>query len=73
MEKIKTISNIDIGYERIPSALVASDQESLIQLDVATKKAMDLITGKGKDQADIFKKRPEIIAFFKEEKTYKTK
>jgi len=73
MSKIKTISDIDIGYERIPSVTVARDQESLIQLDVATRKALDLIKGKGKDQADIYKKRPEIIDFFKDEKTYKTK
>lgn len=73
MEKIKTISNIDINYERIPSVEVSSEQESLIQLDVATKAALDLIKGKGKDQADIFKKRSEIIDFFKEKKTYKTK
>jgi patatin-like phospholipase/acyl hydrolase len=73
MSKIKTISDIDIDYERIPSVTVARDQESLIQLDVATRKALDLIKGKGKDQADIYKKLPEIIAFFKEEKTYKIK
>jgi len=73
MSKIKTISDIDIDYERIPSVTVARDQESLIQLDVATRKALDLIMGKGKDQADIYKKLPEIIAFFKEEKTYKIK
>jgi len=73
MNKIKTISDIDIDYERIPSVTVARDQESLIQLDVATRKALDLIKGKGKDQADIYKKRSEIIDFFKDKKTYKTK
>lgn len=73
MSKIKTISDINIDYERIPSVSVARDQESLIQLDVATKRAIDLIKGKGKDQADLYKKRKEISAFFDEEKTYKTK
>lgn len=58
---------------RIPSVSIASEQESLVQLDVATKIAIDLIKGKGKDQADIYKKLPEVIDFFKEEKTYKTK
>lgn len=72
MEKIKKISNIDISYERIPSVDIASEQESLIQLDVATKQALDLIKGKGKDQADIFKKKVEIANFFKEPKTYIT-
>jgi patatin-like phospholipase/acyl hydrolase len=73
MEKIKTISNIDVDYVRIPSVDIASEQENLIQLDVATKKALDLMKGKGKDQADIYKKRTEIIEFFKEEKLYKIK
>lgn len=73
MSKIKTISDINIDYERIPSVSVDRDQESLIQLDVATKRAIDLIKGKGKDQADLYKKRKEISAFFDEEKTYKTK
>lgn len=73
MSKIKSLSNINIDYERIPSVSIARDQESLIQLDVATKKAIDLIKGKGKDQADLYKKHKEIIEFFKEKKTYKTK
>jgi uncharacterized protein len=57
MSKIKALTDIHIDYERIPSVSVARDQESLIQLDVATKKAIDLIKGKGKDQADLYKKR----------------
>lgn len=73
MKKIKSISNTSIDYVRIPSVNISSEQESLVQLDVATKKALDLMKGKGKDQADIYKKLPEIIDFFKEIKTYKTK
>jgi len=73
MDKIKIISGVNIDYVRVPSVNVARDQESLIQLDCAKKKALDLIKGKGKDQADIFKKKKEIMEFFKEEKTYKTK
>ncbi len=73
LKKITNIGNTSIDYVRIPSADIASQQESLVQLDVASNKALDLIKGKGKDQADLYKKRPEIIEFFREEKTYKTK
>jgi len=73
MDKIKTISNIDIDYTRIPGAIISTDQEKFIQLDVATKQARSLMKGKGNDQADIYKKKSEIIEFFKEEKLYKIK
>lgn len=71
LKRIKNIANTNIDYFRIPSVDIASEQESLIQLDVATKESLDLIKGKGKDQADIYKKLPEIVEFFKYEKTYK--
>ena len=41
--RIKNISNTNIDYVRIPSVDIASEQESLIQLDVSTKHALDLI------------------------------
>ncbi len=71
MQKIKNISDVSIDYVRVPSVEVSSQQESSIQLDVATEKAIKLIKGKGKDQADIYKKKPEIQDFFKHTKTYK--
>ena len=73
LEKIKTISDVSIDYVRVPSVNVAREQESLIQLDNANKKALDLIIGKGKDQADIYKKRTEIIDFFNDKKLYNIK
>jgi uncharacterized protein len=73
LKKIGSILNTNIDYVRIPSVSIASEQESLVQLDVATRIALDLIKGKGKDQADIYKKLPEIMDFFKETKTYKTR
>lgn len=72
LKKIKEIPTLNIDYVRIPSVEISRDQESFVQLDVATKEALDLIEGKGKDQADLYKKLPEIKDFFKEEKTYKT-
>ncbi len=73
LKKIKNISNINIDYVRIPSVNISSEQESLVQLDIANRKALDLMKGKGKDQADIYKKLPEVVDFFNEIKTYKTK
>lgn len=71
MEKIQKLSDISIEYVRIPTSEISSDQESLIQLDVATKAALDLIKGKGNDMADVFKKKPEVASFFEKKKLYK--
>lgn len=71
MNRIQQFSNSNIEYVRIPSCKISSEQENLVQLDVATKKALDLMQGKGMDQADIYKKRQEIGDFFKAEKLYK--
>lgn len=73
MSKIKDMTDVKVDYVRIPSIEIASQQESLVQLDVATKEALDLIRGKGNDQGEIYKKRPEIAEFFKNVKQYKTK
>ncbi|MES2410610.1 MAG: CBASS cGAMP-activated phospholipase [Bacteroidota bacterium] len=70
MEKIKLISDISIDYVRVPTSDVSSEQEDLVQLDVATKPALDLIKGKGKDKADIYKKKQEISSFFENKKEY---
>jgi len=73
MNKIKENTNIDITYFRIPSANISSNQESLIQMDNASKDALDLISGKGNDQGEIYKKLPDIAVFFTEVKQYKIK
>lgn len=70
MSKIKEITDIKVNYVRIPSIPIASEQESLIQLDVASKRAINLLLGKGDDQGNIYEKRPEIKAFFEHKKLY---
>jgi len=72
LSKVKEISDINIDYTRIPSATISKEQESIIQLDVATKEAYDLIKIKADDQALIYEKTPEIEYFFTTQKTYKT-
>lgn len=72
MSKVKEISDIKIDYVRIPSAAVAREQESLIQLDVANKKAYNLMRIKADDQSLLFEKTKEIEYYFTTPKTYKT-
>lgn len=71
MSKIKEISDVSVEYIRIPSAKISSSQEHLVQLDVATKDALNLIRGKGNDMGEIYKKKNEISDFFKIKKQYK--
>lgn len=71
MKRISEFSDLEIDYVRIPSSEVSREQEHLIQLDVASKEALQLMKGKGEDQADKYKKKAEIADFFVEEKTYK--
>jgi len=66
MDTINEANNVSVKYVRIPSAAISSDQEYLVQLDNASKKSLELISGKGNDQGTIYKKRPEIESFFKE-------
>ena len=73
LSKITEVYNVNIKYHRIPSVTIATDQESLIQLDVANKQAFDLMKIKAHDQALIFEKKEEIKKIFTTKKTYKTK
>ncbi len=72
LEKITRLTEVTIKYVRIPSASISKEQEENIKLDVATKKAIDLIAGKGNDMGLIYRKDPEIASFFKFPKTYQT-
>ncbi len=73
MEKLNQLNHIPIHYHRIPSENISAEQQSLIKLDNACKKSIDLIKGKGNDRGELAKKDPEIEFFFKSKKTYKTK
>ncbi len=73
MSKITEIYDVNIKYHRIPSVSIATEQECLIQLDVANKKAFDLMKIKAQDQALIFEKKEEIKNLFTTKKTFNTK
>ena len=71
MKQIKQLEKVAIDYVRVPSADIAREQEDHIQLDVATPQALQLINGKANDMGDVYKKKPEIAAFFKHKKLSK--
>ena len=71
MTKLCALTDICIGYERIPSEPVSAEQQHLVRLDGASKKAIQFIKGKGNDRGTLAKKDPAIQAFFKHKKQYK--
>lgn len=72
MSSIKELDDVKIDYIRIPSAVIASEQERLVKMDKATVKCLNFIRGKGNDQGEIFKKDPKIKEFFDTNKSYRT-
>lgn len=73
LSKLSEINNTQIKYIRIPSEQISAEQSHLIQLDNASKNAINLIKGKGNDRGEIVRKDKVIEEFFKNQKTYKTK
>ncbi|MBN8567729.1 MAG: patatin-like phospholipase family protein [Flavobacteriales bacterium] len=70
MTQINELSDIKIRYTRIPSVSIASEQESLIQLDVATNESLNLMKIKADEQALIYEKKQVIKDIFTTLKTY---
>lgn len=71
MEFMHQINNIPISYVRIPSCVLAPEQQDVIQMDNAQPNAIKLLKGKGNDTGELWRKNPLVAQFFKEEKTYK--
>lgn len=71
MSKIDEINSIPVKHIRVPSEILSPEQQSIIQLDKATDKSIDLLKGKGNDMGIIWRKKEEIKDFFKEKKIYK--
>lgn len=72
LNEIASTNGVPLSYYRIPSPKISKEQENLIQLDVATPNALNLIRGKGNDVGDVYRKKPEIANFFTEKKIYQT-
>lgn len=73
LTKITEMCDVKIKYLRIPSAKISKEQESLVQLDVATRDAFNLMKIKANDQALEFEKDEQIKKIFTITKTYKVK
>jgi uncharacterized protein len=71
MSKLCELNHIKVKYIRVPSENISAEQQHLVQLDVASDKAINFIRGKGNDRGELAKKDPEIEIFFKEKKNYK--
>jgi hypothetical protein len=71
LSKITEIYTRGIKYLRIPCMSIATEQESLIQLDVANKQAYDLMKMKAQDQALIFEKTEDIKNYSRQQKHLK--
>jgi len=70
MEKMAIHMPVPIKYTRIPTAEVSSKNECLVQMDLATNDALDLMKSMGCDTATVYSKKDEIAQFFKTKKTY---
>lgn len=71
MNSLSELNDIEILYQRIPSASVSHEQTHLVDLDASSKASLNLLSGKGNDIGTIYRKRPEIQEFFKHHKQYK--
>jgi predicted acylesterase/phospholipase RssA len=71
MTKLSELNHIKIQYVRVPSENISAEQQHLVQLDIASNSAIQLIKGKGNDRGELAKKDPQIGAFFNLQKQYK--
>ena len=72
MEKLNMITNVDIKYVRIPSETISAKQEHLVQMDLASTNALNLLRGKGNDRGLLVAKDDNVADFFINKKHYNT-
>lgn len=73
MTKLCEMNDIKIRYIRIPSEQISAEQQHLVKLDCADRKAIQFIKGKGNDRGQLAKKEAAIEEFFKNKKQFKIK
>jgi hypothetical protein len=73
MTKLCEMNDIKIRYTRIPSEQISAEQQHLVKLDCADRKAIQFIKGKGNDRGQLAKKDAHIEKFFQSKKQYKIK
>ncbi|MBC6477076.1 MAG: patatin-like phospholipase family protein [Hormoscilla sp. GM7CHS1pb] len=70
VETLAKYCDSPFDYRRIPGADLSLDQARIINLDNTSSEALDLMSQKGKDQALLWGRKPEVAEFFKEQKQY---
>jgi uncharacterized protein len=63
-------SDSPFDYVRIPSVSLSPDQARTINIDNTSSEALNLISQKGRDQALLWGKKPEVTQFFDDRKKY---
>ncbi|PWV55522.1 CBASS cGAMP-activated phospholipase [Chitinophaga sp. S165] len=71
LQKLCEMNDIKVKYIRIPSEQISAEQQQLVKLDGANKKALRFIKGKGNDRGTIAKKDAAVCAFFNNKKLFK--
>jgi hypothetical protein len=71
MQHMTKFNNVKVNYLRIPSEEISSEQKHLVQLDTASKKAIEFIKGRGDLRGTLVIKDPEVQYFFQNQKSYK--
>jgi uncharacterized protein len=72
MDNLKHTTNVDIKYVRIPSETISAKQEHLVQMDLASTNALNLLRGKGNDRGLLVAKDDNVADFFINKKHYNT-
>jgi len=70
MEQLCKSEFIPCDYMRIPSPDVSPEQSTVLSLDNASQKALNLLIAAGADQANHYAIRDEVVSFFKAKKQY---
>lgn len=70
MQTISELNHVPIDYVRIKSADVSQEQIPLVDLDKASPNSLDLLSGKGNDVGQIYRKKQIIKELFTTQKSY---
>ncbi|MGB3691880.1 MAG: CBASS cGAMP-activated phospholipase [Spirulinaceae cyanobacterium] len=70
IQTLSSHTNTPFDYVRIPSAILSTEQWSIISMDNASDEALNLLSQKGSDQGDIWGVKSEVTSFFQEKKHY---
>ncbi len=73
VETLAQHSDFPFESVRIPGAALSPEQSQIINLDNTSTEALNIMSGKGKDQGLVFEKFPQVTKFFEYKKHYTTR